>query len=153
MSPHRRGRPAIRSCRAPLLATAALALAAQAAHAQSGSSTLSGLSAGYNGGLSTFEHAVNVSTASASGNTTMVDGVTQVGSDQSIFARNGSTSGAADSYAGAGAVGGASAIGNNLSVNVSGNYNTVVVNSTQTNTGAVSATTVLNGKVNLDGAQ
>ena len=132
---------------------ASLALAAQAAHAQSGSSTLSGFSAGYNGGLSTFEHAVNVSTASASGNTTIVDGVTQVGSDQSIFAKNGSTSGAADSYSGAGAIGGASAIGNNLSVNVSGNYNTVVVNSTQTNTGAVSATTVLNGKVNLNGAQ
>ena len=153
MSPSRRGVRAARRRCAALAAVTGLAAAAQGAHAQSGSSTLSSFSAGYNGGLSTFEHAVNVSTASASGNTSIVDGITQVGSDQSIFSKNGATSGAADSYAGAGALGGASAIGNNLSVNVSGNYNTVVVNSTQTNTGAVSATTVLNGKVNLDGAQ
>jgi holdfast attachment protein HfaA len=123
------------------------------AHAQSGSSTLSGFSQGYNGGLSTIQGAVNVSTRDANGNLTIVDGVTQIGSDQSMFARAGSTTGASDAYSGAGAIGGATAIGNNLSVNVSGNYNTVIVNSTQTNTGAVSATTTLNGKVNLDGAQ
>ena len=135
------------------LAAAMVVASAGLAHAQSGSSTLSGLSQGYNGGLSTFEHTVNVSIASLNGNTTIVDGVTQIGSDQSMFARAGSTTGASDSFNGAGALGGATAIGNNLSVNVSGNYNTVVVNSTQTNTGAVSATTTLNGKVNLDGAQ
>jgi holdfast attachment protein HfaA len=123
------------------------------ARAQSGSSTLSGFSQGYNGGLSTIQGAINVSTRDANGNLTIVDGVTQIGSDQSVFAKAGSTTGASDSFNGAGAVGGATAIGNNLSVNVSGNYNTVIVNSTQTNTGAVSATTTLNGKVNLDGAQ
>ena len=138
---------------AAALAVTAAGAAPGAAWAQSGSSTLSGLSQGYNGGLSTFEHTVNVSTASLNGNTTIVDGVTQIGSDQSMFARAGSTTGASDSFNGAGAIGGATAIGNNLSVNVSGNYNTVVVNSTQTNTGAVSAATTLNGKVNLDGAQ
>ena len=96
---------------------------------------------------------MNVSTRNASGNLVITDGVTQIGSDQSVFSKSGSTSGASDAYSGAGAVGGASAIGNNLSVNVSGNYNTVVVNSTQVNNGSVSATTVLNGKVNLDGGQ
>ena len=81
-----------------------------------------------------------------------MDGVTQIGSDQSMFAKSGSTTGASDAYSGAGAIGGATAIGNNLSVNVSGQYNTVIVNSSQTNTGSVSATTTLNGKVNLDAA-
>jgi holdfast attachment protein HfaA len=127
---------------------AALALGG-AAHAQS--STLSSMQQGYNGGLSRFESPVNVSTRDANGNLVITDGVTQIGSDQSVFSKTGSTTGASDAYSGAGAIGGASAIGNNLSVNVSGNYNTVVVNSTQINNGSVSATTVLNGKVNLDG--
>ena len=138
------------------LALASLAglAAPQLARAQSGSGTLSQFRQGYNGaGLSSLEGAVNVSTRDANGNLVITDGVTQVGSDQSMFSRSGSTSGASDSYSGAGAVGGASAIGNNLSVNVLGNYNTVVVNSTQVNNGDVSATTVLNGKVNLDGGQ
>ena len=130
-----------------------LSVTAGAARAQSGSSSLSGFSQGYNGGLSTIQGAINVSTRDANGNLVIVDGVTQVGSDQSVFAKVGSTTGASDSFSGAGAIGGATAIGNNLSVNVSGEYNTVVVNSNQTNTGAVSATTNLNGKVNLDGAQ
>ncbi len=135
------------------LAAAMVVTSAGAARAQSGSSTLSGFSQGFNGGLSTIQGAVNVSTRDANGNLTIVDGVTQIGSDQSMFAKAGSTTGASDAYAGAGAIGGATAIGNNLSVNVSGQYNTVIVNSSQTNTGSVSATTTLNGKVNLDGAQ
>ena len=133
-------------------ALAACAVAG-AAHAQSGSSTLSGFQQGYSGGLSSFESQVNVSTYAQGTNSVFVDGVSQIGSDQSVFSKVGSTTGASDSFNGAGAVGGASAIGNSLSVNVSGQYNTVVVNSTQVNNGNVSATTVLNGKVNLDGAQ
>jgi len=124
--------------------------AAGAAHAQS--STLSGMEQGYSGGLSRFSTPVDVSTRDANGNLVMVDGVTQIGSDQSVFAKAGS-GGASDTFGGAGAIGGASAIGNNLSVNVSGEYNTVIVNSTQINNGNVSATTVLNGKVNLNGGQ
>ena len=135
------------------LALTTLALAVGAARAQSGSGTLSGFQQGYNGGLSTFESQVNVSTYAQGTNTVFVDGVSQVSSDQSVFAKVGSTTGASDSFSGAGSIGSATAIANNLNVNVSGNYNTVVVNSTQTNTGAVSATTVLNGKVNLDGGQ
>ncbi len=134
------------------LAAAMVVTSAGAARAQSGSSTLSGFSQGFNGGLSTIQGAVNVSTRDANGNLTIVDGVTQIGSDQSMFAKAGSTTGASDAYSGAGAIGGATAIGNNLSVNVSGQYNTVIVNSSQTNTGSVSATTTLNGKVNLDAA-
>ena len=135
------------------LASAMLASASGPARAQSGSGTLSGFTQGYNGGLSNLESAVNVSTRNASGNLVITDGVTQIGSDQSMFSKAGSTSGASDAFSGAGAVAGASAIGNNLSVNVSGQYNTVVVNASQVNNGSVSATTVLNGKVNLDGGQ
>jgi holdfast attachment protein HfaA len=151
MAGYKAGRSAARGLGA-LAALGVLATAGSAC-AQSGSSTLSGFQQGYNGGLSTFERAVNVSTYASGTNNVFVDGVSQIGSDQSVFAKVGSTAGASDSFSGAGAIGGASAIGNNLSVNVSGNYNTVVVNSTQTNNGNVSATTVLNGKVNLDGGQ
>ncbi len=147
-----RARPPGWAAGAVALVAAMVVASAGLAHAQSGSSTLSGFSQGFNGGLSTIQGAVNVSTRDANGNLTIVDGVTQIGSDQSMFAKAGSTTGASDNFSGAGAVGGATAIGNNLSVNVSGNYNTVIVNSTQTNTGAVSATTTLNGKVNLDAA-
>ena len=142
--------------RRPLVAAVAAMAAVTAtgaAQAQNGSSTLSGFQQGYNGGLSNFESQVNVSTYATGTNSVFVDGVSQIGSDQSVFSKVGSTAGASDSFNGAGAVGGASAIGNSLSVNVSGQYNTVVVNSTQVNNGNVSATTVLNGKVNLDGAQ
>jgi len=136
-----------------LLAAAALAYAAPGvAHAQSASSSLSQFRNGYAAsGLSSFEQPVDVSTRDANGNLVITDGVIQTGNGSSVFASNG----AGDTYSGAGGVqvGQASAIGNNLSVNVSGNYNTVIVNATQTNTGSVTATTVLNGKVNLDGGQ
>ncbi|MGC1301582.1 MAG: holdfast anchoring protein HfaA [Caulobacteraceae bacterium] len=124
-----------------------------AALAQSASSTLSAFKAGYGGtGLSGFEQPVNVNTRDANGNLVITDGVIQAGADNSVFSHL-SVGGASDTFSGAGAMGSATAIGNNLSVNVSGNNNTVVVNATQTNTGNISATTTLNGKVNLDGGQ
>jgi holdfast attachment protein HfaA len=131
---------------------AALACAG-AAEAQSASSTLSAFKAGYGGtGLSGFEQPINVNTRDANGNLVITDGVIQAGTDNSVFSHQ-MVGGASDSYSGAGAMGSATAIGNNLSVNVSGNYNTVIVNATQTNNGNISATTVLNGKVNLDAGQ
>ena len=123
------------------------------AAAQSASSSLSPFKAGYGGsGLSSFEQPVNITTRDASGNLVITDGVIQVGSDQSVFSHV-QVGGASDSYAGVGALGSATAIGNSLSVNVQGNYNTVVVSAAQTNTGAITATTDLNGKVNLDAGQ
>lgn len=131
---------------------AALAFAG-AAQAQSASSTLSAFKAGYGGtGLSGFESPINVNTRDANGNLVITDGVIQAGTDNSVFSHQ-MVGGASDTVSGAGALGSATAIGNNLSVNVSGNYNTVIVNATQTNNGNVSATTVLNGKVNLDAGQ
>ncbi len=129
------------------------------AAAQSASSSMAAFSKGYGSGASGLESPVNVSTRDANGNLTIVDGVAQTSSG-SIFSNltslgaSSTTSGAGSSSSGSSSsYGSATAIGNNLNVQVSGSYNTVIVNSTQTNTGAISATTVLNGKVNLDGGQ
>jgi holdfast attachment protein HfaA len=59
------------------------------------------------------------------------------------------------SFSGAGgsgggtAIGGSTAIGNSLNVVVQGNHNTVIVNSTRVNNGAVTAGTSLNGTLRL----
>jgi holdfast attachment protein HfaA len=128
-----------------------------AAAAQSASSSMSSFSKGYGTNASSLESPVDVATRDSSGNLTIVNGVAQAPSG-SIFS-NLTSLGVSSSSSGAGSTssssgssyGSATAIGNNLSVEVSGSNNTVIVNSTQTNTGAISATTVLNGKVNLDG--
>ena len=82
----------------------------------------------------------------------IVDGIIQSGAS-SYSSQSG---GAASAYAGAGAssnggttIGGSTAIGNQLNVVVQGSRNTVIVNSTQTNTGAINAGTALNGNINL----
>lgn len=93
---------------------------------------------------------ISVGTRDANGNRLIVDGIIQVGADNSVYARAGAF-GAGDSFAGAGALGGASAVGNSLNVTVQGSWNTVIVNSNQTNTGAITATTDLTGKVDLSG--
>jgi holdfast attachment protein HfaA len=144
----------VRSARAiamGLLVTSALFVSAGVAAAQSASSSFSGFSKS----ASSYEAPINVATRDANGNMEIVDGVMQspAGSIFSNLASSGVSSSTATSGAGVVASGQAVAIGNNLNVSVSGNYNTVIVNSSQTNTGAVSASTVLNGKVNLDDAQ
>jgi holdfast attachment protein HfaA len=100
-------------------------------------------SADFNAGWGRYagseNHPVDVSTRDANGNRVIVDGLILTGEDQSSFSRSW---GSADAYAGVGASsGGASAIGNNLVVVTQGNYNTVIVNSTQVNNGDVSAGT------------
>jgi holdfast attachment protein HfaA len=124
--------------------------AAGQASAQSASSSLSAFSKS----VGSFEGPVNVSTRDADGNLEIVNGVMQ--SPQGSIFSNLSSAGVSSASTGAGGVvasGQATAIANNLNVSVSGDYNTVIVNASQTNTGAVTASTVLNGKVNLDGAQ
>jgi holdfast attachment protein HfaA len=144
----------------PVISGAVVAAAlASGVQAQSASSSMAAYSRGYGSNIGSLESPVNVSTTDANGNTTIVNGVMQAASG-SIFS-NLTSLGASNSSSGAGSTssgssssyGSATAIGNNLNVQVSGSYNTVIVNSTQTNTGAVSATTVLNGKVNLDGGE
>lgn len=142
-----------RALHAPLPRAAALAagLAALASGAQAQSSgSGSQFNAGYGMSSGQMSNPINVSRSyDANNNHVIVDGVTQTGSDQSVFYSR-RTAGAGDSYSGAGGLGG-TAIGNNLQVSVVGSNNTVVVNSTQTNNAPVTATTVLNGQVDLDG--
>src|SRR5258707_17760 len=115
-------------------ATIAVAALSSAAQAQSMSANSASFNAGYGRVAGQENHAVNVTLRDANGNLVIVDGMMLHGEDQSSFAS--SSSGAVDTFAGVGAVGGSStAVGNNLVVITQGNYNTVIVNSQQTNTG------------------
>lgn len=128
------------------------------AQAQTMSTSSASYQAGYGLGLHQMQTAIDPSTRDANGNRVLVDGVMSIGSDNSVYSYS-KTLGVGDSYSGAGALGGASAIGNNLQVTVQGNYNTVIINSTQTNNGNVTATAngttvtgeqgTLNGQVNF----
>jgi holdfast attachment protein HfaA len=90
-------------------------------------------------------------TRDANGNRLIVDGRIMTGMDQSSLSMaTASASSWAQASAGAGFGNGAAqgaAIGNQINVITQGNYNTVIVNATQTNTG--NQTTVLNGKIDL----
>lgn len=120
----------------PLAAILCLAAAPALAQSQTGSANYN---AGYGRVSGQENRMVDYSTRDANGNRVIVDGVMLTGEDQSVFSRSG-TSGAFDAYAGVGSQGGnATAIGNNLVVITQGSYNTVIVDSTQTNTGNVTA--------------
>ena len=119
-----------------ILAGAACAGAAQAQQMTTNSADFN---AGWGRYAGSENRPVDVSTRDANGNRVIVDGLILTGEDQSSFSRSW---GSADAYAGVGASsGGASAIGNNLVVVTQGNYNTVIVNSTQVNNGDVIAGT------------
>jgi holdfast attachment protein HfaA len=139
-----------------------LGLAALAACAVAGSAsaqTMDANSASFNGGWGRYpgqeNHAIDVSTRDQNGNRVIVDGIIQDGSEDSTYTE---TSGAGTTYSGAGSRrgrgrgGNATAIGNNLQVITQGNYNTVIVNSTQINNGDVTASTGgdLNGELDLN---
>lgn len=139
----------------PTLTAAALGLsllATSSASAQStGSAGAAQFQAGYGASRYTTAQASSGSTRDANGNRLIVDGIIQAGA--SSYSR--SSAGVSSGYAGAGAsnsgtaIGGATAIGNSLNVVVQGNRNTVIVNSTQNNTGNITAGTALNGTLNF----
>ena len=85
------------------------------------------------------------STRDSNGNRIIVDGIIQNGA--SGYSRQ--SGGVSSSWSGVGGqggyAGGSTAIGNNLNVVVQGNRNTVIVNSTQNNSGNVTAGTTVNG--------
>lgn len=93
----------------------------------------------------------DANTRDANGNRVILDGRIMTGMDQSSLSTSSASAGAwAQATAGAGFGGGAStgtAVGNQLNVITQGNWNTVIVNSTQINNG--NQTTVLNGKIDL----
>jgi holdfast attachment protein HfaA len=130
-----------------VLILAALALPTAATAQSAGSSGAATYQAGYGGARYTTASPQTGSTRDANGNRLIVNGLIQNGASAYASASGGVSS----SYSGAGgsggmnAIGGASAIGNSLNVVVQGNHNTVIVNSTQTNNGAITAGTALNG--------
>ena len=135
----------------PALLGAALLLAPTVAAAQSaGSSGMGSYQAGYGGSRYTTARPQTGSTRDQNGNRLIVDGIIQAGANTYSSA----TGGVSSSFSGAGsnggtAIGGSTAIGNSLNVVVQGNHNTVIVNSTQTNNGNVTAGTSLNGTLRL----
>jgi holdfast attachment protein HfaA len=89
----------------------------------------------------------DANTRDASGNRIILDGRIMTGMDNSSLSTSSASAGAwSQSTAGAGFSSGA-AVGNQLNVITQGNWNTVIVNSTQINNG--DQTTVLNGKIDF----
>ena len=126
-------------------AAAVAFMAACAAGGQAAAQTMTTNSASFNGGWGRIQgmenHAIDVSTRDANGNRVIVDGVILDGQDTFSQTDN---SGAGNVFAGAGGRSRwstATAIGNNLQVITQGNYNTVIVDSTQINNGDISADT------------
>ncbi len=87
----------------------------------------------------------DANTRDANGNRVVLDGRMMTGADQSTLSTSSGASAWAQASAGAGFSQG-TAVGNQVNVITQGNYNTVVVTTTQTNTGNQ---TVLNGRLNL----
>ncbi|MDP3402317.1 MAG: holdfast anchoring protein HfaA [Brevundimonas sp.] len=129
-----------------------LALPAVAQAQSAGSSGTGTYQAGYGAARYTTARPQTGSTRDQNGNRLIVNGLIQTGA--SSYSR---TSGGVSSWgnwangegSGRTTIGGATAIGNNLNVVVQGNWNTVIVNSTQTNTGNINAGTALNGTIDL----
>ena len=118
--------------------------------------TMNTNSASFNGGFGRYpgqeNHAIDVSTRDANGNRVIVDGIILDGSSDTYTQQDGE--GAGSVFAGAGGRtrwSTATAIGNNLQVITQGNYNTVIVNSTQINNGNVTAKTTGNHDGSLNG--
>lgn len=119
-----------------------------AAAQSSGSAGAAQFQAGYGASRYTTAQNATGSTRDANGNRLIVNGIIQAGASSYSSSSGGASSG----YAGTGsnggtAISGATAIGNNLNVVVQGNRNTVIVNSTQTNTGDIKAGAALNGSL------
>jgi holdfast attachment protein HfaA len=113
--------------------------------------TMTTNSASFNAGYGRYSgqenQPVNVDMTDANGNLVVINGLFQSSSASMFGGASARLSGAADSFSGAGGIGGsATAIGNNLNVVVQGSDNTVIVQSQQTNTGNVTATTTTYGK-------
>ncbi|WP_313005464.1 holdfast anchoring protein HfaA [Brevundimonas sp.] len=127
-------------------------IAASTASAQStGSAGAAQFQAGYGASRYTTAQPSSGSTRDGNGNRLIVNGIIQSGASS----YSSSSAGVSSGNAGTGSsnngtsIGGATAIGNSLNVVVQGNRNTVIVNSTQNNTGNITAGTALNGTLNF----
>ena len=134
-----------------VLGAALLAAPGGAPAPSAGSSGMGAYQAGYGASRYTTARPQTGSTRDQNGNRLIVNGIIQSGASTYSSASGGVSS----SFSGVGGsndgmtIGGSTAIGNSLNVVVQGNHNTVIVNSTQTNTGNVTAGTNLNGTLRL----
>ena len=120
------------------------AVAGGAAQAQSFNTNSAQFNGGYGRAPGTENMPIDVDTRDVRGNRLIVDGLIQDGSEDAYT----QTEGRGAAYGS-----GATAIGNNLVVVTQGSWNTVIVNSTQTNNGNVTATNtapVINGELDLN---
>lgn len=123
-------------------AVCGMSLAASALPA--GAQQMSTNSANYNGGWGRANGSENQSVAmalvgrDANGNREITNGIIETGA-QTVSARAESAGSASAGYSGGVGVGSALAVGNSLTVVTTGNYNTVIVDSTQINNGNISA--------------
>jgi len=117
---------------------AAALSAAAPALAQNLSSNSAEYNSGYGRSNGSENSGVTLSgSRDANGNRSIIDGIMQTGA--STVSARASAYASADVTGGVGGSGSSTAVGNSLTVITQGNYNTVVVNSVQTNTGNVSA--------------
>lgn len=137
---------------APVAAVLLAAVPTLVAAQSTGSAGAARFQQGYGSARSTTNTATTGSTRDANGNRLIVNGIIQSGAS-SYSSQSG---GVASAYAGAGSssssgttIGGSTAVGNQLNVVVQGSWNTVIVNSKQTNNGDVNAGTALNGNIDL----
>lgn len=112
-----------------ILTSAALLAFASVASADPIPNGAGDFSSGYGMGWESFDTPINASTRDENGNRVIVNGRMEIEGTL--------TGGLQDSYSGS--WGSAQAIGNQLNVVTQGNYNTVIVDSTQINNGDISA--------------
>jgi holdfast attachment protein HfaA len=124
-----------------------LAVAGAASAQSAGSAGAAQFQAGYGGSRYTTAQNATGSTRDANGNRLIVDGIIQAVASSYSSSSAGVSAGQNGSGQGGTNIAGATAIGNNLNVVVQGNRNTVIINSTQTNTGNITAGTALNGSL------
>ena len=115
-----------------------------AASAQTMGASAAQYNAGFGRTAGQENQPVNVSMRDTNGNLVVAGGQLLSPTGGSVFSS--STSGGVESSA-SGVGAGATAVGNSLSVVTTGSYNTVIVNSRQTNTGAITATATTTGGV------
>ncbi len=124
--------------RIALMAGAVLAAAASAS-AQSMNANSAAYNAGWGRTAGQENQGVTASMRDANGNLVVVNGVIGGVSNQ-FFSGGGASTSASGAFAS-----GATAVGNSLSVVTQGDYNTVIIDSTQINNGAVTATSTTSG--------
>ena len=129
---------------AGLLGLAALTAIAVTPHAEAqAASTVSEFERPYGFGFGQESQPYSAASRDASGNRVIVNGLLEGGTGlgSGLYTGWGQTEGAA------GMIGTGTAVGNQLNVITTGNYNTVIIDSTQINNG--DQTVVLNGELDL----